>query len=103
MTDEIENNVNTFLDIAEKQLKSLEGKVKRCDILGIIDSYALISTNLQNAANWIPDLPPATRSEKMDKLHKIHDFKHKFVKAIPNICECKPKEPFRIVKELPKD
>jgi hypothetical protein len=91
-------NVDKFLEISRNQLESMKDKVKRCNMLGVIDSYFIISTNLQNAAQIIPDLPPALRDEKMKEVHRIHDKKHEIVKTINDFCRCEAKTPYRYVK-----
>lgn len=99
--EDIEPAVDRFLNIARNQLNTLEENIKKCNMSGIIDSYAFISVNLQNASSLAPDL--STRAKKMEEILDIHDKKHKLIDNICNICECKPKEPFRYVKEPPKE
>ncbi len=99
MVEDIEKIVDEFLDISEKQLTSMEEKIKKCDIIGIFNDYALISVNLQNASNLIPDLSEFVRMHKMMEVHKIHDKKHELVKTIPEHCKFETKEPFRYVKK----
>lgn len=86
------STVNKFIEIARKQLNSMENKIKNCDVIGIIDSYALITTNLQNASTWVPELPTFVREEKMKEIHNIHDKKHDLLKTIPDFCRCDTKE-----------
>lgn len=88
--EDIESVVDGFLNIARNKLNTLEENIKKCDIGGIIDSYASISANLQSASNLAPDL--STRAKKMEEILDIHDKKHKFVDNIFNFCECKPIE-----------
>jgi len=103
MSEDIKTTVGKHLDVAERQVISLKEKIKRCDFIGVVDSYALISNALQNASELIPDLDLAIRDKEMKKVLELHDKKHELVKSIPNFCECKTKEPFRFVKEPPKD
>ena len=99
----LKKSANFHMDLAQQLLDDLMNSINSCDIIGAYPIFSNIHINTNEARKNASGLPDPQWKELSDRIKFIEADSFEIIDSILKKCDCKPKEPFKYVTELPKD
>ena len=101
---QIRKNVIFYMDLAKTEMKNFKDAIEKCNIEEAIPIFSDIHLHLRATSRQANELPKDREWEKItEEIKLLHAESFDSIEDIAKKCEVKSKEPFRYVKEPPKE